>query len=213
MAQSADEAYAAFEEKVKKTIYVHNLSPQVTKAVLENALNQFGNVKDVNFIPNYFTACGGHAALVQMESAKQAEEVIRDIAESPLMVSGMPRPVKAQKAEADMFEDRPKKHKKRIVCRWIDPSDKDFEVAKRKKVQTKKHAAEIQFLMGVDLAEEEKLHNQQSETLKMNYKKYELIDGTHTDGNMKRLAAHTGQKLMTTDFVVLIFMTNSRNIF
>lgn len=149
MAEPADETYAAFEEKVKKTIYIDNLSPQVTKAVLENALNQFGNVKDVKLIPNYFTVCSGHAALVQMESAKQAEEVIRDIAESPLMVSGMPRPVKAQKAEAGMFEDRPKK-RKRIVCRWMDPCHKNFEVTKRLKVQTKKHVSEIQFLMGVN---------------------------------------------------------------
>ncbi|XP_076952582.1 ASI1-immunoprecipitated protein 1-like [Bidens hawaiensis] len=195
MAQPADEAYAAFEEKVKKTIYINNLSPHVTKAVLENALNQFGNVKDVNFIPNYFKDCGVHAALVEMESAKQAEEIIREMNESPLMVSGMPRPVKAQKAEADMFEDRPKKNKRKIVCRWMDPSHKNFEVAKKLKVQTKIHAAESQYLMGVELAVEEKLHNQQSETLKANYKKYELIDGSQTDGNMKRLAAQYGTKI------------------
>ncbi|MFS8025845.1 putative nucleotide-binding alpha-beta plait domain superfamily, RNA-binding domain superfamily [Helianthus anomalus] len=45
--------YVAFEEKVKKTIYIDNLSPQVTKAVLESAINQFGNVKDVQFVPTY----------------------------------------------------------------------------------------------------------------------------------------------------------------
>lgn len=47
----------------------------------------------------------------------------------------------------------------------------------------------------VDLAQNEKLHNQQSEQLTTNYKKYELIDGTHTDGNMKRLAAKYGTKI------------------
>ena len=39
------------------------------------------------------------------------------------------------------------------------------------------------------LAEEEKLHNQQNETLKANYRKYELIDGAQGDGTIKLLAA------------------------
>ncbi|XP_021980459.1 uncharacterized protein LOC110876600 isoform X1 [Helianthus annuus] len=184
--------YVAFEEKVKKTIYIDNLSPQVTKAVLENAINQFGNVKDVQFIPTYFASCGVCAALVEMESAKQAEEIICEMGDSPLMISGMPRPVRAQKAQVEMFEDRPKKHQRTIVCRWMDPSHRNFELARKIKDLTKKHAAEVQYIMKLQLEEEEKLHKQQSETLKTNYKKYELIDGVQADGNVNRLKAEYG---------------------
>ncbi|KAI3808558.1 hypothetical protein L1987_24511 [Smallanthus sonchifolius] len=188
------EPSAAFEEKVKKTIYIDNLSPQVTKAVLENALNQFGNVTEVQFIPTYFASCSVYAALVEMESIKQAEEIIREMGDSPLMISGMPRPVRAQKAQIEMFDDRPKKRRK-IVCYWMDPDHQNFDVAKKIKDLTKKHAAEAAYMMELQLAEDEKLHNQQSETLKANYKKYELIDGAQTDGTLKRLAARYGTKL------------------
>ncbi|KAI3747888.1 hypothetical protein L6452_10612 [Arctium lappa] len=195
MEPSAEAEYAAFEEKVKRTIYLDNLSHQVTKTVIDNALGQFGNVVNVQFIPAYFTSsfC---AALVEMENIKQAEEIIRDVGENPFMISGMPRPVRAQKAQMEMFDDRPRKSRKRIVCRWMDPSHPNFEVAKKFKNLTKKHAAEVSFLMEQQLAEEEKLHNQQAETLKANYKKYELIDGAQNDGTVKRLAACYNTKLM-----------------
>ncbi|KAD5960989.1 hypothetical protein E3N88_12462 [Mikania micrantha] len=45
------------------------------------------------------------------------------------------------------------------------------------------------------LPKEEMLHNQQSETLKANFKKYELIDGVQTDGTLKHLAARYGTQL------------------
>ncbi|KAI7745010.1 hypothetical protein M8C21_005258 [Ambrosia artemisiifolia] len=195
MEPSDDEKYAAFEEKVKKTIYIDNLSPLVTKTVLENAIKQFGGVNDVQFIPNYFTSSNTCAALVQMQSAKQAEEIIQEMGDSPLMILGMPRPVRALKAQAEMFEDRPKQHKRKIVCRWMDPTHPNFELAKKIKDLTKKHAAETQFMIEQELAKEEKLHDQQSETLKTNYKKYELIDGAQADGNVKRLAAQYGTVL------------------
>ena len=55
MATPNREEYAAFEQKVKRTVYVDNLSPQVTETVLQTALDQFGTVKSVQFIPNYIT--------------------------------------------------------------------------------------------------------------------------------------------------------------
>ncbi|KAJ9540664.1 hypothetical protein OSB04_027170 [Centaurea solstitialis] len=195
MEPSAEAEYAAFAEKVKRTIYLDNLSHHVTKSVLETALDQFGNVTNVEFIPAYFKSsfC---AALVEMESVKQAEEIIREMGDSPFMISGMPRPVRAQKAQMEMFEDRPRKSRRPIVCRWMDPNDPNFEAAKKFKDLTKKHAAEAAFLMEQQLAEEEKLHNQQAETLKSNYKKYELIDVAQNDGTVKRLAARYNTKLM-----------------
>ncbi|KAD5961003.1 hypothetical protein E3N88_12476 [Mikania micrantha] len=192
---SADEIYAAFEEKVKRTIYIDNLSHQVTETVLKNALNQFGNVTKVQFIPTFFTPCNVYAALVEMESVKQAEEIIQDMGDSTLMISGMPRPVRAQKAKMEMFDDRPKKHHKKIACYWMDPSHQNFDAVNKIKNLTKKHAAEVAYLMELQLAEEEMLHNQQSETLKANFKKYELIDGVQTDGTLKHLAARYGTQL------------------
>ncbi|GKB45676.1 putative nucleotide-binding alpha-beta plait domain-containing protein [Tanacetum coccineum] len=195
MEPSTEEVYAAFEKKVKKTIYIDNLSPLVTKAVLETAFNQFGTVNNVQFIPTHFASSSVYAALVEMQSVKQANEIVREMGDSPFMISGMPRPVRAQKAEVEMFDDRPKKRQRNIVCRWMDPSDPNFEVAKKMKSLTKKHAAEASFLMEQQLAEEEKLHNQQSETLKANYKKFELIDSTHGDGTAKRLTTYYETKL------------------
>ncbi|KAI3794101.1 hypothetical protein L1987_36728 [Smallanthus sonchifolius] len=195
MDPSAEEEYTAAEEKVKKTIYIDNLSPQVTKVVLENALNQFGNVTNVQFIPNYFTSCSVNAALVEMESTKQAEEIIREMSDSPLMISGMPRPVRAQKARFEMFDDHPKKRQREIICYRIFPSHPNFEVIKKIKNLTKKHAAEAAYLMELQLADDEKLHHQQSDTLKANYKKYELIDGAQADGTVRRLVARYGTKL------------------
>ncbi|MFS8025844.1 hypothetical protein Hanom_Chr16g01479871 [Helianthus anomalus] len=107
----------------------------------------------------------------------------------------MPRPVRAQKARVEMFEDRPKKHQRTIVCRWMDPSQQNFELAKKIKDLTKKHAAEAQYIMKLQLEEEEKLHKQQSETLKTNYKKYDLIDGAQAEGNVQRLKAEYGMTL------------------
>ncbi|KAJ0612305.1 hypothetical protein HanHA300_Chr01g0026051 [Helianthus annuus] len=48
------------------------------------------------------------------------------------------------------------------------------------------------YVTMLQLEEEEKLHKQQSETLKTNYKKYELIDGVQADGNVNRLKAEYG---------------------
>ncbi|XP_059658144.1 uncharacterized protein LOC132304467 isoform X2 [Cornus florida] len=189
MESSAEKDYAAFEVKLKRTVYIDNLSFQVTEAVLKTALNQFGNVTNVQFIPNYMEAQNiPRCALVEMENAKQAREIILEMANFPFMMSGMPRPVRARAAEVQMFEDRPKKRGRNIHCRWLDPKDPDFEVAKKLKYMTRKHAAEASFLLKQQLAEEEKLAKQQGETLKANYKKFDLIDNVLVDGTANRLA-------------------------
>lgn len=47
----------------------------------------------------------------------------------------------------------------------------------------------------MQLLDEEKLHNQQNESLKANYKKFELIDAAQGDNTVKRLANRYGTKL------------------
>ncbi|KAF4376862.1 hypothetical protein CsatB_026708 [Cannabis sativa] len=183
------EEYAAFQEKVKRTVYIDNLSPQVTEPVMKNALDQFGNVNSVQFIPNYIVPGNiPKCALVEMESKKQADAVISVITEFPFMISGMPRPVRASAAVENMFDDRPRKPDRKIHCRWLDNDDPDFEIAKKLKHLSQIHSKEADFLLKKQLQEEEKLAKKQQEELKAHYKKHELMDGIMSDGTAKRLA-------------------------
>ncbi|XP_074325446.1 ASI1-immunoprecipitated protein 1-like [Apium graveolens] len=190
MEQSAEAEYAAFEEKVKRTVYLDNLKPQVTDAVIRNALDQFGKVVNVHFVPN-FTGLKNipSAALVEMEDAKQASQIIAVISNSPFMICGMPRPVRATAAEIEMFHERPRKPGGKIPCRWLDEKDPDFEVAQKMKKIVLKHASEASFLHQKQLLEEEKIHKRQAETLKANYKKYEQLQRVLSDGTAQKLGS------------------------
>lgn len=147
---SSTEEYAIFEEKVKRTVYLDNLSPQVTEPVLRTALDQFATVKSVKFIPNYLGPKNvPQCALVELDSPKKVKEVISMIVQYPFMISGMPRPVRARPAEVEMFEDRPRKPGRKLMCRWLEPDDPDFQAAQELKRLTNKHAAEAAFLHNV----------------------------------------------------------------
>ncbi|KAK3039186.1 hypothetical protein RJ639_029043 [Escallonia herrerae] len=188
--ESSSEAaeYAAFEEKVKRTVFLDNLSHQVTETVLKSALNQFGSVTSIKFIPNYMEPKDiPRAALVEMENSEQAEHIILEMGNFPFMISGQPRPVRACAAEVEMFDDRPKRPGRGIQCRWLDRNDPEFEVAQNVKHLARKQAAEASFLLKQQLAQEEDLANKQAETLKAHYKKFELIEGAQNDGSFRRL--------------------------
>ncbi|KAK8556329.1 hypothetical protein V6N13_064367 [Hibiscus sabdariffa] len=207
--------YAAFQEKVRRTVFLDNLSPLVTESVVRTALDQYGTVKSVEFIPNYLEPRNmPRCALVEMEKEKQAEVVISTLSEFPFMMSGMPRPVRALAAVPEMFGDRPKQPDRQLKVHWLDPSDPNFEVANKLKQLVKKHATENAVILKVNsnpsdsrcvrycyfivnelfvalkhqLEKEEKLAKQQGETLKANYKKYEMIDSLMADGTVRRLA-------------------------
>ncbi|KAI9115327.1 hypothetical protein K1719_013646 [Acacia pycnantha] len=189
---SEKEDYAAFEKKVERTVYLDNLAPYVTESVLRTAFDQFANVKDVRLIPNYLEPRNvPQCALVELDSPKKAKEIISMIVEYPFMISGMPRPVRAFPAKAEMFDDRPKNPRRKVTCRWLEPGDPDFEVAEEMKQLTRKHADEAVFLLQLQLQEEEKLAMHQEDTLKGHYKKYKMIDGI-MDGAAQRLARHYG---------------------
>ncbi|MCE3216105.1 hypothetical protein HAX54_004924 [Datura stramonium] len=187
--ESSIKEYAAFEEKVKRTIYIDNLSPVATEAVVKAAFDQFGNVIQVKFIPNYLEPKNiGQAALVELENADQAKTIISEISNSSFMICGMPRPVRGRAAEAEMFDDRPRKPGRKIICRWLDSSDPDFEVAKKIKLMVSKHAEEAKFCLKLQLEEEENLAKKQTEILNATYKKYELIDSVIGNRVADRLA-------------------------
>ena len=143
--------YAAFKEKVRRTVYMDNLSPHVTESVMRTALDQYGTVKSVQFIPNYLGPQNiPQCALVEMEKEKQAQVVISTISQFPFMMSGMPRPARARAAEAEMFADRPRQPGRQIHFRWLDPADPDFEVANKLKRLAKKHATETAVMLKVN---------------------------------------------------------------
>ncbi|CAK9313672.1 unnamed protein product [Citrullus colocynthis] len=196
MGSTKDDQFAMFEEKVKRTVYVDNLSPQVTEPVLRTALDQFGTVVSVHFIPNYTEPINSsQCALVEMKDLKEAKSVISVISQFPFMISGMPRPVRARPAEVEMFDDRPVKPGRKISFTWLEKDDPDFEVAKKIKLLTQKHVAEVTFLLKHHLAEEEKLAKQQQEALKGNYKKYEIVESVMADGTARRLAKHYNMRV------------------
>lgn len=146
----SSEEYAAFLEKVKRTIYVDNLAPQVTEPVIKTAFNQFGDVKSVHFIPTYLEPKPApQAALVEMVNPKQAREIITEMGTHPFMILGMPRPVRASAARLEMFDDRPKKPGRQITFCWLDPKDPEFEVAKKMKLAVRRHAAEASIVLEV----------------------------------------------------------------
>ncbi|KAL9256436.1 ASI1-immunoprecipitated protein 1-like protein [Drosera capensis] len=140
--------------------------------------------------PNYLEpnnpAC---CALVELENEDQAKSVLEVLASYAFMMSGMPRPVRARPAEAEMFVHCPVRPGRRIQLYWVDPSDPDFEVAQTLKDLTKKHYAEA-YLLKLQLVEEERLSKQQAETLKTSHQKYGMIDTILDDGTAKWLADH-----------------------
>ncbi|XP_006340118.1 uncharacterized protein [Solanum tuberosum] len=185
------EEYAAFENKVKRSVYIDNLSPLAKESVIKAALDQFGNVIQVTLIRTYLELKGmGRAALVEMQNADEARTIISEIRNSPFMISGMPRPVRARPAVVEMFDDRPRKPDRTIMCYWLKSNYPDFEVATKMKRIVRNHAKEANFLLKRQLEEEEQLAKEQSESLNAIYNKYELVQHVFNSGTATRLAKH-----------------------
>ncbi|XP_021770446.1 paraspeckle component 1-like [Chenopodium quinoa] len=191
MGSETEKEYAAFEEKVKRTVYLDNLSPQVSEEVLRKAFKQFhGTLTNIHFIPSYTEPSYYSAkfALLEFENQDQAKEIIDLLSDFPFMILGMPRPVRAFPAEPQMFDDRPSKAGRRLELYWLDPKDSDFDVAQQLKNLAEKHVAQQSFLLKKQLEEEEKLSKQQAETLNTHYQKLEMINSALSSGSAKDLA-------------------------
>ncbi|KAF5196883.1 RNA-binding (RRM/RBD/RNP motifs) family protein [Thalictrum thalictroides] len=191
---STDEKYVEFQEKMKRTVYVYDLSPKVNNSVIRTALGQFGDVINIHIIPNY-TENISQCALVEMGTAKQAKCIIAEMTNYPFMMSGMPRPVRASAAQEDMFVDRPRKPGRKLQCRLVGPNDPDFEKATKLKELALKHHAEASFLHKAVLEEEQKLARKQGDALDTNYGKYEQIENVFGDGTLGRFARRMGVRL------------------
>ncbi|RAL37851.1 hypothetical protein DM860_000545 [Cuscuta australis] len=183
MEHEEEEKYASFLKKVKRTVFVDNLSPMATKAVLTAAFNQFGRVTDVSLLPNYLNLCkAARSALVEMETAEQAESIISEVSSLPFMIAGMPRPVRAYAAQVEMFDERPPKPGLKLQYQWVDRGNPNYGLAMKMKALAQEHASQAEFLMEHQVEEEEKLAKKQEVTFKANYKKYQLLDSITGNG-------------------------------
>ncbi|GLJ16779.1 hypothetical protein SUGI_0288940 [Cryptomeria japonica] len=184
-----EEEYATFKEKVKRTVYLDNLSPLVTIPILKNALGQFGVVSNVQILPNYLEANNvAINALVEMQTEHEAANTVTEITTNVFMIAGMPRPVRAMKAKIEMFPDPPALPGRRIQCCWINSNDPHWNIVLSRKHLAMKHSAETAQLLKYQREEEEKLGAQQEATLRSSYKKLELIESLANDGSLDRLS-------------------------
>ncbi|WVZ62581.1 hypothetical protein U9M48_012317 [Paspalum notatum var. saurae] len=180
--------YKEFEDKVKRTIYLDSLSLQATDAVIKTALNQFGNVRNVNFLTNYtvpFTI--PQSALVEMETEQEAVSLVNLLDEFPFMIAGMPRPVSAKHATVEMFSDRPWKPGRKLEFRWVRPTDPDYHDVRKFKLMCKRHEVENLALIKNQLQQEALLAKHQQDNLNCQYSKLDSMDSIILSGCVDRL--------------------------
>jgi hypothetical protein len=147
----AIKVYKEFEEKVRRTVYLDNLSHLATETIIKVALNQFGTVRNVSFLTNYTVPYDiPQSALVEMETEKDAESVVSMLQEFPFMMSGMPRPVRGKRATAVMFNDRPLKPGSKLKFCWVGPADPDYQNVRKFKFMSKRHEVENLALIRVN---------------------------------------------------------------
>ncbi|XP_051206392.1 ASI1-immunoprecipitated protein 1 [Lolium perenne] len=189
--QQAKEEYADFEARVKRTIYIDHLSPEVTSQVIKAALAQCANVVNTEFIVNYTIPYDiPAAALVELDDESQAKAAVDLMNDFPFIIGGMPRPVKAVYAKPEMFRDRPSRPGLKMKISWVKQGDPEYDGMSKLKVLAKRQEAENMALIKTELEEEKELATQQQETLDANYKKYDMIENIMQNGNIKNLAHH-----------------------
>ncbi|KAF8769361.1 hypothetical protein HU200_006883 [Digitaria exilis] len=192
----ASKDYADFLDKVKRTIYLDQLSPQVTTQVIKAALAQCANVVNVEFIVNYTIPYDiPSAALVELEDEMQAKAVVELTTDFPFIIGGMPRPVKATHAKAEMFPDRPPCPGIKKDFRWIKLGDDEFDSMKKQKILAKRQESENMALIKMQLEEEKELAKQQQEALDANCKKYDMLEVVVQNGGLRNLAHCYGVNL------------------
>ncbi|OEL26079.1 hypothetical protein BAE44_0012901 [Dichanthelium oligosanthes] len=194
--EQASKDYADFEEKVKRTIYIDHLSPQVTTQVIKAALAQCANVVNVEFIVNYTIPFDiPSAALVELDDHIQAKAAVELMTDFPFIIGGMPRPVKATHAKAEMFRDRPPCPGIKKDFRLVKKGDDEYEVMMKLKNLAKKQESQNMALIKHLLDEEKELAKQQQEALDGNTKKYQMLEIVMQNGAIKNLAHRYGVSL------------------
>ncbi|WVZ87784.1 hypothetical protein U9M48_034367 [Paspalum notatum var. saurae] len=195
--EQATKEYAEFVEKVKRTIYIDHLSPQVTSPVIKAALAQCANVVNVEFIVNYTIQYDiPSAALVELQDDMQAKAAVELMNDFPFMIGGMPRPVRATLAKPEMFRNRPPRPAgvKRDF-RWVEKGADEYVLMMKLRSLAKKHESENMALLKNVLEEEKCLEKQQQESLDANCKKYDMLENLVQKGSIKKLAHEYGVNL------------------
>jgi hypothetical protein len=155
MAEPSDEharpeEYADFEARVKRTIYIDQLSPLVTSQVITAALAQCANVVSTEFIVNYTVPYDiPAAALVELDNESQAKAAVDLMNDFPFIIGGMPRPVRAAYAKPEMFRDRPRKPGLKFEISWVKQGDPEYDGMVKLKGLAKRQEAENMALVKV----------------------------------------------------------------
>ena len=145
-----EEDYADFEARVKRTIYIDQLSPQVTSQVITAALSQCANVVNTEFIVNHTIPYDvPAAALVELDDEPQAKAAIDLMNDFPFMIGGMPRPVRAVYAKPEMFPDRPRRPGLKFEISWAKQGDPEYDGILKLKNLAKRQEAENMALIKV----------------------------------------------------------------
>lgn len=195
--EQASKDYADFEKKVKRTIYIDHLSPQVKESAIKAALAQCANVVHVEFIVNYTIPYKdiASAALVELDDDVQAKAAVELMNDFPFIIGGMPRPVKAIHAKAEMFRDRPPCPGLRKDFCWVKQGDKDYEAMQKLKNLAKRQESENMALIQKILKDEKELATRQQEVLDGNCKKYDMLETLVQKGDITNLAQQYGVNL------------------
>ncbi|XP_037488222.1 uncharacterized protein LOC119366567 [Triticum dicoccoides] len=194
--KQAEKEYADFEARVKRTIYIDQLSPLVTSQVIKASLAQCANVVSTEFIENYTIEYEiPAAALVEVDNVSQAQAAVDLMNNFPFMIGGMPRPVRAVFAKPEMFPDRPRKPGLKIEFSWVKQGDPGYDGMNKLKGLMRRQEAENMALIKNQLEEEKELASQQQETLVANSNKYDMLENLVNNGEITKLAQHYKVKL------------------
>uniref|UniRef100_A0A0D9YW89 RRM domain-containing protein n=1 Tax=Oryza glumipatula TaxID=40148 RepID=A0A0D9YW89_9ORYZ len=194
--EDAKKGYADFEERVKRTIYIDHLSPQVTSSVIEAAISQCARVVNVDFIVNYTIPYDiPSAALVELDDEIQAKAAIDLMNNFPFIIGGKPRPVRAIYAKHEMFQDRPPRPGIKKEFRWVKQEDGiEYEGMNKLRLLARRQETENMALIKNLLEEDKDLAKQQQELLDGIYKKYCILD-SDVMNDIKNLSRRYGVNL------------------
>ncbi|KAH7442677.1 hypothetical protein KP509_03G098800 [Ceratopteris richardii] len=189
--------YQKFEEKVKRSLLLEDVTPQVTVPMIQTALGQFGTVISIDILNNPLDSkFAAKRVMVEMKNPREAAHAVKEIQERPFMIKGVPRPVRAIAAVTTMFPDRPQKpnNNTKRTCEWVKPGDPGWDKCNEFKQLAKRHAQEAAYLMEAIRKEEEKLAQEQEEKLKENIKKLDEIHNCIKEKIIHRLSRYYGLK-------------------
>ncbi|GBG60867.1 hypothetical protein CBR_g15988 [Chara braunii] len=94
-----------FDQKVRRTVFLDEIAPQVTVPIMQSALSQFGKVASIKLLHHPLSALVPQGcALIEFSNEEQAMRVAATTRKNLLMVGGMPRPVRVRMASKYMFD-------------------------------------------------------------------------------------------------------------